>query len=270
MARLNARDAAARSDRDLAGLSPNDISEALARGLRVLTAFDEARPRMTLAEVARVVDLPRATVRRSLRTLLALGYVHLDGRVFELTPRVLTLATAYLTSNSISTVLQPACERLCEEVGLSTSVAVLDGAEAVMIARSVPNKLMVLEAGIGYRVPALHSALGRVLLSALDDEQLDQFLRDHVPHAVTPFSVTDVTVLQALLCDAREGGFAYVDREAEHGFHSVAVPLHRWDGRVVAAFNVGAHIDHVGQEAMKGRVLAALRGAAEGVSSGIL
>lgn len=270
MPRLNPRDAATRVERDLDGLSPNDFSEALARGLRVLTAFDASRPRMTLAEVARGVDLPRATVRRSLWTLVALGYVRLDGRSFELTPRVLTLAGAYLSASSISTVLQPACEALCDAVGMSTSVAVLDGEEAVMIARAVPNKLMVLEVAIGYRVPALHSSLGRVLLSALDDAALDEFLASHAPHPSTSFSVTDVETLRSRIRAVRDDGYAYVDREAEYGYRSIAVPVRRSDGRVVAAFNVGGHTDRIDEETMMTSILARLRAVADTASSQIL
>ncbi|MGH3586845.1 MAG: helix-turn-helix domain-containing protein, partial [Pseudonocardia sp.] len=142
MARLNAEDATARADRDLPpGVGPGDFSEALARGLRVLQAFDGTHRRMTIADIARAVGLPRATVRRSVTTLVHLGYLSQDGRMHELTPRVLRLATTYLTANTGSAVLQPACERLCAAVGESTSVAVLDGEDAVMIARSIPNQL---------------------------------------------------------------------------------------------------------------------------------
>ena len=69
-----------------------DHSEALARGLQILTLFNESRRSQTLSELAALVDLPRATVRRALLTLEALGYVASEGRHFHLTPRVLRLA----------------------------------------------------------------------------------------------------------------------------------------------------------------------------------
>ncbi len=59
--------------------------KALARGLGVISAFDEQRRQLTLSDVARAVDLPRATVRRSLATLVSLGYLEADGRLFRLT-----------------------------------------------------------------------------------------------------------------------------------------------------------------------------------------
>src|SRR5215471_4780151 len=128
MGRLRQRDADRRAE---SGHGP-EFSEALARGLNVITAFDEHR-RLTLSEVARAIDLPRATARRALYTLTHLGYVEIEGRLFRLTPKVLKLATAYLTSNLVSGVLQPACERICEKLDAFCSVAVLDGEDAVMV-----------------------------------------------------------------------------------------------------------------------------------------
>jgi IclR family transcriptional regulator, pca regulon regulatory protein len=271
MGRLNAQDAAARAARTLPpGVEPGDFSEALARGLRVLQAFDASHRRMTIADVARAVDLPRATVRRTVTTLVHLGYLTQDGRLHELTPRVLRLATAYLSSNTGSAVLQPLCERLCAAVGESVSVAVLDGDDAVMIARAVPNQLINVGFGVGYRVPALHSALGRVLLAALDDDAFEAFLAAARPTAVTPRSVTDKDALRRLVHQVRDDGFAYVDREAESGFQSVAVPLHRWDGVTVAALNIGAGTDRVEKATMLGPMLTSLREAVEDLRGQLL
>src|SRR6266852_7188246 len=112
MSRLRPSDAEKRALR----ANSADFSEALARGLNVINAFDDQRRQMTLSDVARAIDLPRATVRRALATLVELGYVETEGRLFRLAPRILKLATAYLLSNPVSSILQPACERLSQQV----------------------------------------------------------------------------------------------------------------------------------------------------------
>ncbi len=84
------------SDQRLMEASGPDFLEALARGLRVLEAFNQDRKQLTLSDIAKLVDLPRASVRRTLHTLVRLGYAEMDDRLFRLTPRVLTLARAYL------------------------------------------------------------------------------------------------------------------------------------------------------------------------------
>src|ERR1700727_251501 len=73
-----------------------DSLTAFARGLTVMNAFTEQSQSLTLADVARIAALPRATARRCLLTLQALGYVEHDHRYFSLSPQVLTIAQAYL------------------------------------------------------------------------------------------------------------------------------------------------------------------------------
>src|SRR5215472_12790946 len=100
------------ADQSVIEASGPDFLEALARGLRVLEAFNHERRQLTLSDVAKLVDLPRASVRRTLHTLVRLGYAEMDDRLFRLTPRVLMLARAYLLSNAVSDIVQPALERL--------------------------------------------------------------------------------------------------------------------------------------------------------------
>ena len=101
--------------------------EAFARGLRVIGAFNRTRSQMTLSDVARATDLPKPSVRRALYTLTCLGLATSDGRSFRLTPKIMELASAYLGSNMISTVVQPACERIGDRTEQSCFAAVLDG-----------------------------------------------------------------------------------------------------------------------------------------------
>lgn len=246
MSRLRPQDAEARAQRALGA----DFSEALARGLGVIGAFDEQRRQMTLSDVARAVDLPRATVRRALATLVALGYVEADGRLFRLTPRILKLAIAYLSSDPVPAILQPVCERLCRQVGASCSVAVRDGEEAVMIARAVPARPASVGLGVGYRLPVFCSALGRVLASALPDAELDAFLAQLKPVRFTRQTVVSKHEIRRLILDVRKKGYALADQEAEIGIRSIAVPLVRFDGKAVAALNIGAQPEQVSAKAM--------------------
>ena len=237
MPRLKRSDA----ERQQVELAGPEFLEALARGLRVIEAFGRDRRQLTLSDAARAVDLPRASVRRTLNTLVQLGYAATDGRLFRLTPRILTLAGSYLLSNPVSEILQPAVERISTEVKEACSCAVLDGDDVVMIAHASPNRLVAVSAQIGFRVPAVGSSLGRVLLAALDDRALDKFLARIKPTRLTPATVTDKSELRKAILKARTDGFSLVDQEVEIGFRSIAVPLRRLDGTVIAALNIGVH-----------------------------
>lgn len=214
---------------------------------------------MTLAEVARAVDLPRATVRRALHTLVVLGHVEGDGRLFRLTPKVLKLAAGYLGASGVSTVLQPLCERLATEVGGPCSAAVLDGAEIVFVAYGRPRLMLNVSTMVGSRLPAFCTALGRVLLANLPEPEREAALETLRPFAVTPQTETDASRLRALVLAAQAERHALVEQEAEPGFRSLAVPLPRHDGRVVAALNIGMHTEGGTAEDFRARWLPVLQ-----------
>ena len=247
MSKLRSEEAERRSE---SGLGP-DFSEALARGLAVIEAFGIERRPLTLSDVARQVNLPRATTRRALYTLTHLGFAESDGRLYRLTPKVLTLAGSFLLSNQISTILQPACDEICAEFGEAVSCAVLVDDEVTMIAHASPQRLMSVGAGVGFRVKAFCSALGRVLLASLSDLELDRFLDRLEPVALTAMTKTDKGELRKAILDVRAQGYALVDQEAEAGFRSLAVPISRYDGRVAAAMNVGVRVEHASADELK-------------------
>ncbi|HZD91080.1 MAG TPA: IclR family transcriptional regulator C-terminal domain-containing protein [Pseudolabrys sp.] len=258
------------AEQALAGAAGPDFLEALARGLRVLEAFGRERRWLTLSDVARLVDLPRASVRRTLYTLVKLGYAETDDRLFRLTPRILTLAGAYLASNAVSDIVQPALEGLSDDVNEACSAAVLDGDEVTMIAHASPARLLHVSAQIGYRLPALSSSLGRVLLAAMDDLTLDRFLGrvDVIRH--TPATVVDKPELRRAILAARADGFSLVDQEAEAGFRSISVPLKRRDGRIIAALNIGTHSERGPRDTMVNVFLPRLRALADDLQPQII
>lgn len=257
MAKLNERDEAKRASRQVEVASPGDYSEALERGLLVLLAFERDEERLTQSQLARKLGLPRATVRRALLTLAHLGYVIAEDKTYRLAPRVLGLATAYLTTNPVSRVLQPVCDALAEEFEASCTTAVLDGPVAVMVARALPRHPLMIGQGLGFQVPAARSALGRVLISGLDDERRRAYLLGHVTQ-----DEDTVREIEAELTQVRTRGYAYVAHEVETGFHSIAVPLRRWDDIQIAALNVGSNIERLPADRMLHQVLPALQATA--------
>ena len=248
--------------RDAETMGP-DYLESLARGLRVIQAFDRDRRELTLSDAARLVDLPRASVRRTLHTLVQLGYVEADERLFRLTPRILTLASAYLLSNPIVDVLQPAVEQISQQVKEACSAAVLDGDDVVMIAHASPHRMINVSAQIGLRLPAAASSLGRVLLAARDDKELEKLLNRIQLRKLTDVTLVNKAELRKTIQKVRSDGFSLVDQEVEVGFRSISVPLKRLDGRAIAALNIGVHIERVPLVTMHNVFLPKLRETAD-------
>lgn len=243
-----------------------DFVESLDRGLRLLQAFGTRSSPMTLSEIAALASLPRATARRILLTLAHGGYVSSDGKLFTPTSHVLTLAGAYLRSNQLVAVLQPVLDEIAISAQEISSLAVLDGDEVVFIARGSPTRIFSGGVDIGYRLPSFCTAVGRALLGRLGDAELKAKLTATKREALTPQTVTDPKRLLATIIADRVRGYSLVDREAEPHFRSIAVPVKRYDGAVVAAINIGAHVDRISTDEMTRRFLPLLREQAEKVA----
>lgn len=250
----------------------NGFVQSLARGLAVIGAFDAERPAMSLSEVARQTQLTRATARRFLLTLESLGYVRSDGRRFELTPKVLSLGYSYLSALSLPQLAQPHLRSLSDELGESTSMSVLDGAEIVYVARVATQRIMSVSISLGTRFPAYATSMGRVLLAALPPEELAELLERAQPRSLTPLTLTDHTQLRAQIAAVRRAGHAVVDQELELGLRSVAVPVTDGTGAVVAAINVSmrAGLGSGDVEHLDRRVVPALQRCAAALSADVV
>ncbi len=247
-----------------------DFVESLDRGLRLLQAFGKSTGPMTLSDVARSADLPRATARRILFTLERGGFVASDGKLFTLTPHVLTLAGAYLRSNQVVAVLQPVLDRIATTAQEISSLALLDGDEVVFIARGSPARMFSTGLEIGYRLPAFCTSVGRALLGQLNDDDLAKRLKAMKREAMTPQTVTDPKLLLKAIQADRAKGYSLVDREAEPHFRSISVPVRRYDNTIVAAINMGAHVDRVPTRELVDRFLPLLREGADEVKDKLL
>jgi IclR family pca regulon transcriptional regulator len=214
--------------------------QSLERGLAVIRAFDGDHRQLTLSDVARRAELPRAAARRFLHTLVELGYVRTEGRLFSLRPRVLDLGYAYLSSTPLPEVAQPHLEDLGSRVHESCSVSVLDGEDIVYVARVATRRLMTVAISVGTRFPAYATSMGRVLLAGLPPAERAAYLRTTRLEPLTRHTVTDPEQLAAVLDQVAEQGFALVDQELEEGLRSIAAPVRDGAGTVVAAVNVSA------------------------------
>ena len=215
--------------------------QSLQRGLEVIRAFDADAPELTLSDVARRTGLSRAAARRFLLTLAELGYVRSDGRHFSLSPRVLELGYAYLSSLPLTDVAEPHLERLVTEVHESSSVSVLDGEDIVYVARVPMSRIMTVSINVGTRFPAYATSMGRVLLAGLHADALDAYLAAVPLRSLSPRTVTSADALRRELAKVRRQGWALVDQELEQGVRSVAAPIRDRGGETVAAMNLSSH-----------------------------
>ena len=247
-----------------------DFVLSLARGLRVIECFEGHTEGRSVTEIAKDAGLSRASVRRLLLTLEMLGYAESSRRGYHLKTRALKLGLSYLSSTSVIAAAQPVLERITGVLGESASMSMLDGDQIVYVARSAASRVLSVGLSVGSRLPAYCTSMGRILLAALPDEQLDGYLRNLKPRAYTAKTIIDPEKLHAVILKARKDGFALVNEELEAGLRALSVPVRNRQNRVVAAINVGAHALRIDQKQMLHRCLPVLRECAATISEILL
>lgn len=219
-----------------------------------------------MTEVAQRTGLTRAGARRILHTLHALGYVEIDGRQFRLTAKVLDLGFAYLSSLPLWSLAEPYMEALVRDVRESSSIAVLDDREIVYVLRVPTERIMSINLGLGSRLPAYCSSMGRVLLADLTDQELEGVLADTELVARTSHTITDPARLRSEILRVREQGWALVDQELELGLVSLAAPIRGRNGKAMAAINIGMHTSRMSASDIQQEILPKLLATARQIS----
>jgi IclR family pca regulon transcriptional regulator len=253
----------ASDDSDAFTGDPNFMT-SLARGLAVIQAFSQRRHHLTISQVSTTTGLSRAAVRRCLYTLAKLGFAGSDdNRHFFLRPRILALGHSYISSMPLATAAQPVLEHISHLLHESCSIATLDGVEIVYIARANVTRIMSIDLGVGSRLPAFCTSMGRAILANLPPEELESALSRVEFKRYTERTITNPAKLTQALRQIRRDGYSIIDQELEHGLRSMAVPIQNPSGKVVAALNIGAHAQRVSIQEMQTKFLPHLRAAAQ-------
>jgi IclR family transcriptional regulator, pca regulon regulatory protein len=246
-------------------IDPKDLIVGLEKGLAVLSLFNAGRSRLTIAEAARLATLSRAAARRVLLTLVHTGHLATDGKFFTPTAKVLRLSGGFLMAQSIPERVQPVLDTLSRRTGESSSAAILDGDEIVYVARTATRRIMSVGLGVGSRLPAHATSMGRALLAFLPEQDQQQFL-SHAPFPrLTSRTITDADGLRREFARIRERGYALVDEELELGLRSLSVPVPEAAGAPLVAINISVAAAQMSALDMREKLLPLLLEAAKAV-----
>ncbi|HEY2929799.1 IclR family transcriptional regulator domain-containing protein [Piscinibacter sp.] len=247
------------------GPQKRDLIAGLEKGLAVIAAFDQERPRLTMSEVAALCGLTRAAARRYLITLEHLGFVSSERKMYSLTPKVLRLGQSYMHSARLPRIVQPELHKLAFALKEASAASVLDGADVICIAATSAGRLVSATLQPGTRVPAYCTANGRVLLAALPQNEIDDWIARQTLAPLTPNTITHGERLRIEIARTRAQGYAAVDQELELGLRTISVPLRNYRGDVLAAMNVSVHAARVSMDQLIDDCLPALLHAQSGL-----
>lgn len=245
---------------------PPEFVEALAKGLAILECFGPGRGEMTLSEIARQVGISPPAARRSLITLVELGYVGQRDRHFFLRPKVMGLGSAFYFSARIDEVLLPELRHLVDMFGDAASVATLDGHDVIYVAHHSQQRARRASAVVGARYPAHVTSLGRVLLAGLPEANREACLGSLSPVALTGRTITDPCKLHAIIEAARDQGYATAVDQLDYGITALAVPIRGVTGETIAALNSSGYTGLVSPETLIAERLPEMRRVAGRIS----
>lgn len=213
---------------------------ALERGLRLLQEFGRGNATLGAPELARRLQLPRATIFRMLNTLEAMGFLQRaeGSNDYRLGLSVLRLGYDYLSTQPLAQLAEPVLQALCERLGFTTNLALLDGTSVVYVARIAPAGAFQGAVRVGSRLPAHATVLGRALLQDMDADQLRELFGGSELPQFSESTPRDVQQLQQLLLQDRERGYAMGEGFYEPGVSSIAAPVRDAQGRIIAGLGM--------------------------------
>jgi IclR family pca regulon transcriptional regulator len=228
------------SDKDEAG-PPQGVGgiQSVARALSILELFNDRRIELSTNEIAALTGLNRGTTYRFCRTLLSLGYLEeIRVSVFRPGVRCISLAQAALGSREIVEVAMPYLERLRDRVQETVNMTILDGVDVVYLVRLLNSDLVTLRVGVGSRLPAYATSLGRAILAFLPELESSAILDRSDLHAITPWTLVSREAIENDLAVIRRNGYAYNDQGVAPGVRGVAAPILHASGRPLASVNI--------------------------------
>jgi Transcriptional regulator len=245
---------------------PSGFVEALAKGIAILEVFDARHSEMTLSEVARRVSISPAAARRSLITLIELGYVGQSGKRFHLKPKVMALGSSFYFAARVDEIILPDLRRLVERFGDASSVGTLNDHNVIYVAHYSQQRARRASAVAGASYPAFATSIGRVLLAGLPDPTLDAWLDALEPVPLTARTLVDKAALRDEVLRVREQGYATTVDQLDYGITALAVPIVDEAGRTVAAVNSSGYSGMLSPEALVSERLGELRDVAKSIA----
>ena len=225
------------------------ITPSVTRALRILELFLNDQHPLAVPEIVDRLGLPRTTTHELVNTLIHSGYLRRDtkqpNKVF-LGPMVLMLGNVYAGKLELIAEGRRIAEEIVAKCDETVQMAILDGTEAVFVAKVDCSKVVRLVSGVGSRLPAHCTAVGKMLLSSLPESGItDLYKGQDSLLKMTENSITSLSQLKHELSVIRKRGLSYDDCESNTDARCVSAPIYNHTGKMVAAMSISVPISRM-------------------------
>lgn len=224
--------------------------QVLQKAMAVLKCFQKNSPELHIPEISEKLGIPKPTIHRILVTLERGNFVKKDPvtEAYHLGIGVLELASNFLNNMDVRTIALPVMEQLAKETGENVYLGIYDDGAAVNIHQEQGEKILAGYNRIGCRVSAHLSALGKVILANIGNEDLEKYMRSVNFEKRTANSIISKKQLIDELDAIKDNGYAIDNEEYEVGLKCIAAPIFDLNGTVVAAISISGPANRISKD----------------------
>lgn len=221
---------------------------SVSRALNILELLAQSQRGLTLSDISRKLGLPKSSTHVLIRTLESSGYLkssrHSGKFCFGL--KLVSLSNMALENLDLREQARPFLQDLMVRTGLTVHLAILEGAEAVIIEKIEAPGMLRLATWVGRRLDANSSAVGKALLAFGEEDVARRFPRPMARHNKNTISSPERLARE--LRKVRELGYAFEDEEGEIGFRCIGAPIFDFGNRAVAAISIAGTTSQISNE----------------------
>jgi len=214
--------------------------QSLDRGLHLLEILVGDEGDLGVTELSRKIGVDKSTAYRLLSTMQSRGYVrqNQETKKYGAGLKVVELSTAILNKMRLRQIAQPFLKTLVRETDETAHLAILVQEKVVYIDREKSQGVISINTEVGAEAPPHCTAIGKVILAYVSEEELSSIVKKKDLHRYTPKTITSLTALKLHLRKVRESGYAFDDEEFNPGVRCLAVPIRNHRGEVIASIGI--------------------------------
>ncbi|MDF2723518.1 MAG: IclR family transcriptional regulator [Paenibacillus sp.] len=210
------------------------------RVLDIFELFADRTEPINLTELSRELEMPPSSAYKLLQNLLARGYIESDkqGKTFRLGYKLFEIGSKYAQRTDLAGEFQFTAQKMVEDINESVFLTLRNGDKALYIAEKQSSHPVRFVSHLGMQLPLHATAMGKVLLSGMSDEEIGKLYPDKQLGKLTDTTITDFNELMAQIMRIRNDGIGYSMGESVHGIRCVAAPVYGGVGQIVSALGI--------------------------------
>jgi DNA-binding IclR family transcriptional regulator len=222
------------------------------RALRILMILGEREEPMRISEISRKLSIDKSTAYRIVSTLRGQGFVEQDveSRKYILGVKVIEVAGLKLRSIRLVPIAKPITKELMARTHEATHLAVLVEGEVMYLDSEQSSGVFNINTQVGSRAPLHSSAVGKSLLAALPDDEIDQLIGIKGLVRYTDRTIINLADFHRDIDEIRSRGWAMDDEETQMGVRCIAAAICDHRGAVAASVGISGPTQRITRERM--------------------